>query len=241
MSELIRIYVGYDSPNPVLLSTLTHSLVTHATRPLAITPISLNHLQGIFTRPREPMQSTEFSFTRFLVPYLAGYDGWAIYMDNDFLARGDIAELWSLRDDRYAVMCVQHNYEPRASLKFGGAVQTQYGRKNWSSLMLMNCRRCQALTVPYVNMATGLQLHQFGWLPDDSQLGSLPGRWNHLVGHDRHDAEARLVHFTEGGPYFQTYPHEDYATEWLAAFLSSSASGDSTARELTVRALDAVD
>lgn len=235
MSDRIRIFIGHDRPNPVVLSTLIHSLIASARRPLAITPISLSHLGGVLTRPREPLQSTEFSFSRFLVPYLAHYEGWAIYLDNDFLARGDIGELWDLRDERFAVMCVQHDYQPDATTKFGGAVQTRYARKNWSSMMLMNCGRCRTLSVPFVNGASGLQLHQFAWLADDALVGALPQRWNHLVGHYPYDGDARLVHFTEGGPYFQSYPHQDYADDWLAAFRESSASCDTTVDQLAMR------
>jgi len=236
MNDLIRVFIGHDRPNPVVTGTLIHSLVTRASRPLAITPISLGHLQAELTRPRLPIQSTEFSFSRFLVPYLAGFEGWAIYMDNDFLARGDIAELWGLRDDRYAVMCVQHDYVPVAATKFGGALQIPYAKKNWSSLMLMNCARCRALDLPFVNGATGLELHQFSWLDNEDLIGSLPKRWNHLVGHDSFDRDARLVHFSEGGPYYDAFPSHDYADEWLAAFRESCASADMTVETLAARA-----
>lgn len=236
MNDLIRIFIGHDRPNPVLLQTLIHSLVLRSSRPLAITPISLDHLKGTLTRPRDPNQSTEFSFSRFLVPYLAGYEGWAIYMDNDFLARADVAELWELRDDRYAVMCVQHDYTPTAKTKFSGAVQTRYAKKNWSSLMLMNCNGCRALTVPFVNSASGLQLHQFSWLPDERLVGALPPSWNHLAGHYPYDREAKLVHFTEGGPYFESVPHGDYADEWLNTFRKCCQSADMTIDDLARRA-----
>src|SRR5690606_1017730 len=81
---------------------------------------------------------------------------------------------------------------------------------------LMNCGRCRALTPEYVNAASGLELHQFKWLGDDGLIGSLPARWNHLVGFDEPSAEAALVHYTIGGPYFDEYSDCEYAAEWFA-------------------------
>lgn len=51
-------------------------------------------------------------------------------MDRDMLCRGDIAELWSQRDESYSVMCVQHHHIPREEVKFLGEVQSRYHRKH---------------------------------------------------------------------------------------------------------------
>ncbi len=231
---MIRIFVGYDRSEPVIFNTLAHSLIKHSSQPLAITPINLSHLGGIFKRERNPLQSTEFSFSRFLVPYLAGYEGWAIFMDNDFLARADIAQLWALRDEKYAVMCVKHEHTPPEDVKFKGTVQTKYEKKNWSSLMLMNCGKCKALTPEYVNNATGLELHQFKWLGDDSLIGSLPNHWNYLVDYYKYDPAVKMVHYTEGGPYFPNYIDCDYAEDWFE--MHRDAGGGSEADIDAIRA-----
>jgi len=152
------VFIGYDPHERAAVNVLADSLVQHSSLPLAITPIVARQLKGVLTRPRQPNQSTEFSFSRFLVPWLMDYQGWAIFMDCDMLARGDIAELWALRDEQFAVQCVQHDHVPGETVKFLGAEQTRYARKNWSSLMLFNCSRCTALTPDYVNSASGLQL-----------------------------------------------------------------------------------
>ncbi|HUL56081.1 MAG TPA: glycosyltransferase, partial [Usitatibacter sp.] len=138
-------------------------------------------------------------------------------MDCDMLVRADIAGLWKLRDERYAVQVVKHVHVPKEEKKFLGQVQTKYEKKNWSSVMLMNCARCRALTPEYVNTATGLQLHQFKWLESDELIGSIPHRWNHLVGYDAPDPDAALVHFTIGGPWFKEYESTPFAGEWFAA------------------------
>jgi hypothetical protein len=116
----------------------------------------------------------------------------------------DIAKLWELRDERYAVQVVKHEHAPTETTKFLGAVQTKYEKKNWSSLMLMNCGKCKALTPEYVNTASGLELHQFKWLGDDGLIGELPAVWNHLVGYDDWGRPS-LLHYTTGGPWFKEY------------------------------------
>ena len=212
----IRVFIGYDSREAVAFDVLSHSIQRNATRPVSITPVKLEHLEGIFRRERNPLQSTEFSFSRFLTPYLCDFRGWAIFMDCDMLVLDDIAKLWNLRDERFAVQVVKHVHVPKEEVKFLNAVQTKYEKKNWSSVMLMNCAKCTALTPEYVNSASGLELHQFKWLAGDHLIGELPHRWNHLVGFDAPRPDAGLVHFTTGGPYFEEYRDCEYAKEWLA-------------------------
>src|SRR5687768_3912896 len=174
----------------------------------------LSQLNGVYLRDKHPLQSTDFSFTRFLTPYLAGYTGWSLFMDCDMLMREDIAGLWALRDERHSVMVVKHDHVPRETEKFLGMPQSKYAKKNWSSVMLFNNARCRALTPEYVSTATGLELHQFKWLESEDAIGELPSRWNHLVGYDAPRTDAALVHFTEGGPYFSEYRNCEYAEEW---------------------------
>lgn len=210
---MIRVFIGWDSKEQISYDVLAHSIWRHASEPVLITPVRLGQLR-CFTRDRNPLQSTEFSFSRFIVPYLCGYEGWSIFVDCDFLAREDIADLFKLRDDTKAVQVVKHDYTPKGEQKFLGNVQTKYEKKNWSSLMLFNNARCTALTPDYVNTATGLELHQFKWL-DGDEVGELPREWNHLVGEYGYDPKAKFVHFTLGGPWFREYATCDYADEWI--------------------------
>lgn len=211
----IRFFIGYDSKETVAFHVLSHSILRHASMPVAITPVALANLRGVFRRERNPLQSTEFSFSRFLVPYLCGYQGWAIFTDCDMLMRADAAELWAMRDPSYAVQVVQHRHVPKETTKFLDQPQTKYEKKNWTSVMLMNCAQCRALTPEYVNGASGLELHQFKWLADDARIGSLPARWNHLVDYDPPRPDAALVHFTQGGPWVDAYQQVEYAADWL--------------------------
>ncbi len=217
MADNARVYIGFDSKEVVAYHVFCQSILEKSSIPVEFLPIYLNNLGGLFTRERNQLQSTEFSFSRFLVPYLSNYEGWSLFADCDMLMRTDIAKLWELRDDRYAAMCVKHDYTPKVETKFLGQTQTKYEKKNWSSVILFNNAKCKALTPDFVNTATGLQLHQFKWLESEDLIGALPQTWNWLVNEYDYNEAADLVHFTDGGPYFEEYKNDDYAEEWFAA------------------------
>lgn len=226
-SNLVRVFIGYDPRESVAFHVLTHSILSRSSLPVQVMPIALANLKSVMRRERDPLQSTDFSFSRFLTPYLAGYQGWAIFMDCDILCLDDIAKLWALRDDRWAVMCTKHDHRPAEDVKFLGAVQTKYEKKNWSSVMMMNCAKCTALTPEYVNTATGLELHRFHWLGNDDLIGSIPLGWNHLVGYSAQPEEGiSMLHYTKGGPYFEEYKDCDYADVWFAERDAMLATGE---------------
>lgn len=212
---MIRVFIGYDSHLPVLYNVLQHSIQVRSSQPVSIAPIMLSQLGGVYKRERHPLASTEFSFSRFLVPYLSNYEGWSLFIDNDMLMLDDIAKLWALRDERYAVMCTKHEHTPGEEIKFLNTVQTKYEKKNWSSCVLFNNARCKALTPNYVNTASGLELHQFKWLGDDSQIGDIPLDWNYLVGCHSPVNHVSMVHYTLGGPYFNEYKDCEFSSEWF--------------------------
>jgi hypothetical protein len=211
---MINVFIGYDPREAVAFSVLAFSIHARASAPVSIAPLMLSQLKGTLTRERHPLQSTDFSFSRFLVPWLSGYSGWSVFMDCDMLMLDDIAALWALREDRYSVMVVKHNHVPVETVKFLGEPQSRYERKNWSSVMLFNNARCRTLTPQYVNTASGLDLHQFKWIDGDEHIGALPGRWNHLAGYNPPRSGAALVHYTLGGPYFEAFRDCEYAGEW---------------------------
>jgi hypothetical protein len=213
----MNIYIGYDSAEPVAYHTLVHSLLARSSVPLTITPLVRRHL-GVegYTRARGPLESTEFSLTRFLVPHLSGYKGRSVFMDCDMLCRVDIANLMLdiiSQSDKAVVVC-QHDYTPAGATKFLNQPQTVYEKKNWSSLMVFNNAKCKALTPPYVNTASGLDLHRFQWLADDRQIGALPLAWNHLVSEYSRDDAAKILHWTSGGPWHEGFEDVDFAEEW---------------------------
>ncbi len=213
---VLDIFIGYDPQEIVAYHVLCQSILEQSSRPVRFTPIRLANLRSVFDREASNLQSTEFSFSRFLTPYLSDYQGWSLFLDCDMLARGDIAELFALADERYAVMVCKHDYTPQDEIKFLGHTQSRYAKKNWSSVMLLNNARCRTLTPRYVEQATGLELHQFRWLAGDEEVGDLPLAWNWLVGEYDFNPDARLAHFTRGGPYFSEFARSDYADEWRA-------------------------
>lgn len=215
---MIKVFVGYDHREAVAFNVLSHSINRRSSQPVMVAPIMLSQLDGLMTRQRHPLQSTDFSFSRFLTPYLCDYEGWAVFMDCDMLMLDDIANLWALRDDNYAVMVVKHDHKPTEDTKFLNQAQTKYEKKNWSSVMLMNCAKCKALTVDYVNEASGLDLHRFHWLESDDLIGEIPHGWNHLVDYDPTIPADQVsnLHYTSGGPYFDDYKDCSYAAEWFA-------------------------
>jgi lipopolysaccharide biosynthesis glycosyltransferase len=211
---VIPIFIGYDSKTKVAYHVLTESILKNSSTPVTISPINLINLKNIYTRKQDPLASTEFSFSRFLIPYLMNYNGWAIFMDSDMVMLSDIKKLWNLRNEKYALQVCKHDYTPNSKNKFLGNNQTIYAKKNWSSLMLMDCNKCKTLTPEYVNTKSGLELHQFKWL-DENLIGSIPLEWNWLVGEYPYKKEVHNIHFTEGGPYFKDYRNTEYANEWF--------------------------
>jgi hypothetical protein len=215
---MINIFIGYDSKEKIAYHVLSESILKNSTKPVSITPIYLPNIKDDFLRERNSLSSTEFSFSRFIIPHLMNYQGWALFMDCDMLMKADVEELWRLRDDKYAVQVSKHDYVPKTETKFLGNIQTAYPKKNWSSFMLMNCKKCTRLTPDYVNKASGLELHQFKWLENEELIGSLPLEWNWLVGEYPYKEEVKNIHYTEGGPYFENYSDCDYSSDWYNVY-----------------------
>ena len=213
---MIKIFIGYDKRERAATSLLIDSLNKYSSSPLSISLIKREHLKGILTRPRCPLDSTDFSTSRFLTPYLSEYKGWSIFMDCDMLLQDDITKLWNLQDDSYDVMVVKHQYIPKSERKFDGEKQTPYTMKNWSSLMMFNNSKCQNLTLDYVNTAHGLDLHQFKWT---DKVGELPKTWNWLADEYEYNKDVSNIHFTLGGPWFHdgigSYNKSDYEQTWI--------------------------
>lgn len=212
---MIRWFVGLDPVEVGTYHVMSNSLIRHSSMPISITPVSLKNLEGVLTRERHPLQSNEFAFSRFLVPWMCNYQGWAVFTDCDMIVKDDPAKLWALRDDDFAVKVVKHNHVPIEEEKYLGNTQTKYQRKNWSSVVLWNCAHpaVRSLTPDFVNAADGLYLHQFRFL-EDQEIGDLPKTWNHLVGYDQYNHNAKLIHYTTGGPYFEAYKNCDYHQDW---------------------------
>lgn len=217
----LRVFVGWDQREDIAYQVAKQSLLRHASIPVDVIPIKLQEMcdRGLYWRTEDPLASTEFTYSRFLTPLLAGYSGWALFCDCDFLFLGDVAELLQYQDETKAVCCVQHDYQPKDSVKMDGKIQTTYPRKNWSSFLLFNCDHpaTRSLTAEVVNTETGAYLHRLQWAPDEA-IGSIPVEWNWLEGWNEKPAVGtpKAVHYTSGGPWFENWQNVDYADRWLA-------------------------
>ena len=197
--SVIKVFIGYDPVESLAWHTMAASIYRHSSRPVSITPINIRNLKGVYTRERDPKQSNEFSFTRFLVPHLCNFEGQGIFFDCDMMLRGDIAEIFDAMKTQpgKAVYVVKHTYTPRDDVKYLNAVQYKYPRKNWSSVVLWDCAHPknrvvtpefvtpEFVTPEFVNTADAMKLQRFGWL-DDKDIGELDVRWNWLVGEYDH-------------------------------------------------------
>lgn len=215
----MKVFIGWDSREDIAYQVCRHSIVSRQMR-AEVTPLKQEELREakVYWRDVDTLGSTEFTFTRFLVPHLMNYEGWAVFCDCDFIWEEDISELFKLMDDRYAVMVVQHTYNVEEGTKMDGKKQYPYPRKNWSSMILWNCGHPsnKALTPELVNQESGAFLHRFQWLKDE-EIGKLAPDWNWLVNWylKGRDGVPRAIHYTEGGPWFPNYFHTEYGANWL--------------------------
>ncbi len=216
-----RVFIGWDQREPEAYDVAAYSLQRRASIAVDVRPIKMAELRekGLYTRDKDPLASTEFTYTRFLTPALAGFKGWALFCDCDFLWLGDVAGLLPYTKSDKAVFCVHHDYRPKETTKMDGAIQTSYPRKNWSSLMLFNCDHpsVRKLTPEVVNRETGAYLHRMQWAADE-EIGELPVTWNWLEGWNEKPKSGtpNVVHFTRGGPWFEQWQDVDYGDLWIA-------------------------
>ena len=214
-------FVGYDAKEDIAYRVCKHSLLKRASIDIKIFSLKLDELKAkkFYKRDIDPLASTQFTYSRFLVPALMNYKGWAIFCDCDFIFLDDIAKITENLDESKAVYCVKHDYTPKEKHKMDGQKQTIYPRKNWSSVMLFNCghpsnKKISSSVVNDTNI-TGKYLHRFSWL-QDSEVGQLSHEWNWLTDwyKEPQDGKPKLLHYTEGGPGFENYRDCDYHKEW---------------------------
>lgn len=250
MDKQLTIMLGWDSREKVAYEVCKHSIENRTNANVKIVPLYHKELrrQGFFRRPwltgavdgnssdlidQRPF-STEFSHTRFLVPELMKFKGWALFMDCDMIFRCDIKELFDLCDDRYAVMVVKHRQNVSKSEKMDGSPQQSYFRKNWSSFVLWNCNhpKNKQLTKEIVNTATGGWLHSFSWL-EEHEIGCLPDYYNWIEGSSRGDIRPRVIHFSEGGPWFDGHKDVMFSDLWWDEYKSFNTDLPDPAAQLS--------
>ena len=211
---MIPIFVGYDPREAIAFHVCVNSIIRHASVPVSIVPLALNILSDY--KETHTDGSNYFIYSRFLVPHLMGFKGSAIFIDGDMIVRGDIAELWNLRQPDCAVKVVKHNYKTSKSTKYLGARNEDYPCKNWSSVIIWNCEheKNRVLTPKFIQEATGAQLHRFTWLTEEYDIGGLPVEWNWLPDEFGVNKDAKLLHYTLGTPCFHDFANSPQSDEW---------------------------
>jgi lipopolysaccharide biosynthesis glycosyltransferase len=209
----IPVFVGYDPREAIAYHTCANSIIRHASQPVAIIPLALNLFQDYTETHTDG--SNHFIYSRFLVPHLMDYTGWAIFIDGDMIVRDDIVKLWELQNLYMDVMVVKHDYQTRMPVKYLGAKNENYPRKNWSSVILWNCNSFpnRKLTPQFVQHATGSELHRFSWI-EDKRIGELPPEWNWLPDEYGINKDAKLLHYTLGAPCFHEFADTPQGEEW---------------------------
>jgi hypothetical protein len=198
-----RIFIGVDQRQPVAWVVLANSIIRHASVPVAITPLMLE------TLPIKRRGLTTFTYSRFLVPYLCGFRGRALFLDADMLVRGDIQEVWDACDYSKSVYVMQ-----------------EQERFEWPSMMFFNCESCQQLTPEYVEN-TANSLFDLAWA--EHGIGTIPADWNHAVGYRTPRKDAKLYHFTKGLPIWpetKGNPEDDIWMKEAKIAISSCSYGD---------------
>lgn len=218
---MIDIFIGYDEREAVAYHVCCQSILSRASEPVRFTPLALNLLRGYQENHHDG--SNAFIYSRFLVPWLCGFNGWAIYLDGDMIVREDIAQLWKRRLTHVGALVVKHDYKTKYPVKYLGSKNEDYPRKNWSSVILWNCDYYpnRILSPEFVAKQSGSYLHRFEWLTDQ-QLGELPPTWNHLT-MEYEPNGAKLLHFTVGTPCFEGYENQEGADEWRAEYRKATA------------------
>jgi len=213
MKNIIPVFIGYDPREAIAFHVCANSIIRNASRPVTIVPLALNLFKDYTETHTDG--SNQFIYSRFLVPHLMQYTGHAIFIDGDMIVRGDIAELWDLRNVNTDVQVVKHDYQTRMSEKYLGSKNENYPRKNWSSVMIWNCNSFpnRGLTPKFIEKATGAELHRFSWI-DDARIGELPPEWNWLPDEYGLNLNAKLLHYTLGTPCFHDFADSPQSNEW---------------------------
>ena len=219
MDDIVDIVVGFDQRESVAYHTFVQSVIEKSTIPTRFMPLSIGSLTNYKETHKDG--SNDFIYSRFLVPHLMKFNGWAIYADGDMVCLKNIKKLWDLRDDKFAVQVVQHDYKTKIKNKYWGNKNENYPRKNWSSLILWNCNHQshKRLTPEFIQKQTGAFLHRFSWIKDE-EIGEVEKEWNWLAMEYEEKNDINLIHYTIGTPCFEEYQNKSLSSYWKNSFLN---------------------
>jgi len=181
----MRVFIGFDERQPLAYHVCRSSIERHAGTRVQVEPLRLRWL------PLRRRGLTDFTFSRYLCPYLCGFDGESLFMDADIIVRADVHELAALAPADAAVSVVKNPL-----------------RLEWTSVMFFRNARCRALTPEAIESGHPEKLE---WA---DRVGELPAEWNHCVGYDAPNPAAKLIHFTQGIPCWPETEDCEHAETW---------------------------
>ena len=214
----LYIFIGLTHERPFVTEVCKESILQH-NPDASIFPMHPQHLGG-WTRKRAPDQNTDHAIARFMCPAFCKFEGYSIFMDDDFIVECNLMETLRYINDMQAVSVVQHNYTPTKSKYIASGVKDEYNsafpRKNWASFMLFNNGHpdCRKLTLSYVNNAPASDLMHFRWT-ETPFIGKMPIHYNFLVGEYNPIKNIKIYHYTLGGPWANETKSCDFAKKWL--------------------------
>ncbi len=219
MSKLLNVFVGFDQKEAIAYHTFVQSIIETSTVPLSITPLAENNLNEYSEKHTDG--TNKFTYSRFLVPYLMNFKGWAIFVDGDMVCLSDFKNLKQFFDSKLAVSVVKHDYKTKQKVKYFGQKNEDYPRKNWSSVIIWNCEhpKNKVLTPSFINNKEGSFLHRFQWLKDN-EIGELPKSWNWLAIEYEETNNVDLIHYTLGTPCFKEYSNKSFSKYWKKSYVS---------------------
>lgn len=179
---MIRIFVG-TAPNAADLESqavLEYTLRKHASEEIEIVWMRMAH-DGFWSGFRTDLWATAFSGFRWAIPAYCGYEGRAIYMDSDIIARGDIAELWHQDFNGKTVLA-----------KHGGRL----------CVSLWDCAAAKAVVPPIDQLRADPEAHRKMGIAIRPHVGPFIGNWNQMDGPDDglpldlSDPAIKAIHYT---------------------------------------------
>ena len=194
---MLKVFVGVDKRQPIAFQVLAHSIYTRCSVPVSITPLKID------TLPIKRIGLTEFTFSRYLVPWLCDYQGTGIFLDADMLVLGDLFDLYK-----------------EASFSADVSVVKNRAKFEWASMMVFNNARCERLTPEYIQDPKN-KIYNFNWA---NSVGEISKDWNHCIGYDEPNPNAKLVHFTQGIPCFPETEKCEFSFEWRKEYKMANST-----------------
>jgi lipopolysaccharide biosynthesis glycosyltransferase len=219
--EPIRVFVGADESQLVPAAVLEYTIRKHTAGRVEFT--TMRDLP--VPMPKDPAKRprTGFSFYRFMLPKLAGYQGRALYLDCDMQVFANLSELWAIPFDGQTVLCT---YQPEPPERWKGNKSFKPGRH--LAVMMLDCSR---LDWDVHEIVRGLDEDRYGYtelmsdlaiVPEEQIEERIPVEWNSLEHYEA--GTTKLVHYTQVPTQPWKNDESPLRELWLGAFREALAA-----------------